>query len=954
MSAWMETATEVVGDIYEAFLDLVVDKGVVEERVGSLSEEVRKQVGKGARIDARVLRLMSISGKGGWHENPRLLEKFARSSNVTLLDHLLSVTRGAMLLAALDWLGRNPQMDRALLGRRLRAMAVIAFLHDLDKLLQLPRDTPLPLEEVSGAMQRYCLTDFLGEAMPLSAGQVRYLIERVEATQTMRSPVKELPPRELEMVTGYVGLADKLDGIWLSGDPKTGGLQGVLKRLQADQTLASDLLRNWHPLEIFDPHHPFLLDELQRCLSSESYRKIGVPPLIEVHQDGRLYVLLPGDAFDRIVEAAIKRLCNALPFNLELNVSNRGTPALYNGQPDHAALRHFIAGLTDRDLGSLFRVQSSLISTLTEPLDALLNPIDLAPRWPNAAGATTTPYPSASELEPSARTYLHDAAHLALLLNLKTDTAAKKAGLPDYAGREAMLCEAVGEERPDWLQGVAEDNSRRVLSALWTTALAAMDEECWERIWGEGGLLQGWLEGAENKAGFREYITGRGTEVLVAVESHFRQLLGGGRIAPADEKAAGRCLFTDEPVPFDQTIDESLGLYQVRVSAFSGRDGRPESITSDRSHTNVGPVSIAEHKLRSQAHAEQGGKPEGVPTLISSPSTSGLFGGLKLASDQSMSAMSLYDLSRQEVKKGKTYQGAQGYRGRYRMARFERMAEKTADQVNQLRMLLQATARIGRPVHIFRGLPTQERSFFYYDAMPRMLADLIGGNSLRLEQIPVALDQLALAQTLLDTPELGYDVLRRYATPTTRFGGICLAWCHLHDRGDKSSRWVISQLHRRFLNQLETLDMSSEDGALVRLGRMAAGIQAGVSRTASANEELLVLHICMDAAYAARNLEQEDEQSLIYAVAGELETNLVRRGKAAARKYRDDKPLTDACLELAEFFVREIWNGVLKRRPPSQNNRRVLSSIYRMAFLQTVRNRPEHEKPLDPADAEGV
>ena len=288
------------------------------------------------------------------------------------------------------------------------------------------------------------------------------------------------------------------------------------------------------------------------------------------------------------------------------------------------------------------------------------------------------------------------------------------------------------------------------------------------------------------------------------------------------------------------------------------------------------------------------------------------------------------------------------------MARFERIAEKTADQVNQLRMFLQATGRIGRPLHLFRGLPTRERSFFYYDAMPRMLADLIGGNSLRLEQLPTALDQLALAQALLDTPGLGYDVLRRYATPTTRFGGICLAWCHLHDRGDKSSRWVMAQFHRHFLNQLETLDMSTEDGALVRLGRMAAGIQAGVSRMASANEELLVLHICMDAAYAARNLEQEDEQSLIYAVAGELETNLVRRGKAAARKYRHDKSLTDACLEVAEFFIREIWNGVLKRRPPSQNNRRVLSSIYRMAFLQTVRNRPEFEKPLDPADAEGV
>jgi len=146
--------------------------------------------------------------------------------------------------------------------------------------------------------------------------------------------------------------------------------------------------------------------------------------------------------------------------------------------------------------------------------------------------------------------------------------------------------------------------------------------------------------------------------------------------------------------------------------------------------------------------------------------------------------------------------------------------------------------------------------------------------------------------------------------------------------------------------------MSNEDGALVRFGKAAARIQAG--RTNSASEELLVFNLCMEAAYAARAAGQEDEQSLIYAVAGELETNLVRKGKAAARKYRDDKPLLDGCLEVAELFVREIWHGVLKRRPPSQTNRRVLSSIYRMAFLQTVRNRLENDKPLNPVEVEGV
>lgn len=951
MTAWMETATRVAGDIYQEFLEQVIDKGVLDERIGVLSDENHRKIQKGTHIDARVLRLMAVSGKGGWHSDPSRRKQFARSINVTLLDHLLSVIRGAMLLAALDWLGRNPEMDIALLQRRLRVIAVIAFLHDLDKLLQLQRNIALPLEEVSDAMGRYRLNEFLGDDIRLASEQVRYLIEQVEDTQNLRSPVRELPPREFESLTGYVALADKLDGIWLSGDSEKGGLTGVLKRLQTDQTLATDILREWKPLEIMDPHHPFLLDELQCWLSWSSVRRAGVPPLIEVHQDGRLFLLLPLQHFDLIVDQALKRLCADLPFRLELSISNRGVPALYNGQPDHQELQTFIADLDAHTLGSLFRVKTELKDTLTPPLDALLKELDLQPRWPGNGGATITPYPKPSELSIAAQEQLQRAAHLVLLLNLKLD-GAKKLGLSDYSAREAALLALLPAERPEWLSKINDDATRRVITALWVTALAQHNADLEGAIWGDEGLLQRWLEGKENQPGFRDGITGRGQQVIKAVERHFRQLLGGLRIVPEDESATGRCLFTDEPVPFDERIDEALGLYEVRVSAFSGRDGRVESITSERAHTNVGPVAVAEHKLRAQAHGRQGGKPGGVPTLISSPTTSGLFGGLRLPGDQSMAALSLYDLSRQEVKKGTVYQGTEIFQGRYRMARFERMAEKVEDQVNQLRMLLQATRRIGRPIHIFRGLPTFQRAFFYYDAMPRMLVDLIGSNSLRLEQIPEALDQLVLAQTLLDTHGLGYDVLRRYATPNTRFGAACLAWCHLRDRDESSTRWVMSRLQHEFLQQLENRTMSTEEGALVRLGKLAAGIQS--SRVSSANDELLVFKFCMETATAARAAGQVDEQSLIYAVAGELETNLIRKGKAAASKYREGQSLKDGCLELATFFVREIWNGVLKRRPPSQTNRRVFGSIYRMAFLQAVRNRPDDEKPAESAIAEGA
>ena len=231
--------------------------------------------------------------------------------------------------------------------------------------------------------------------------------------------------------------------------------------------------------------------------------------------------------------------------------------------------------------------------------------------------------------------------------------------------------------------------------------------------------------------------------------------------------------------------------------------------------------------------------------------------------------------------------------------------------------------------------------------MPRVIADLIGGNSLRLEQIPGALRQLQLAQILLETHGLGYDALRLYATPATRFSAICLAWCHLRDRDGNNQ--ILSQLQTDYFTSLENPIMFENSGPLVRLGHAAAQIQRRPLGKSSANEEMLVFKLCMEAANAARAAGQGDEQSLIYAVAGELETNLVRKEQAAARRHREDKSLLEGCLEVAELFVRTIWNDVLKHRPPSQRNRRILGSIYRMAFLHAVRS--QSETPVDKTSA---
>ena len=936
---WMSKATNAASKIYQCFLLEVFEKHLMEnDREGiPLSEKAQKQINKKTHIDHRVLRLMTISGKGGYSSDPAKNKLYSLYFNITLLDHLLSVTRGALMMASLDWLARNPEMEEAVLEQKLVIIAAIAFMHDTDKDLQLARNMPIPLEDMSERMERYGIPAFLNKFdLGLSPDQLRYLVEKVEATQAHRHPPETLLPRAYETLPRYVRIADQLDSTWASSDLETGGLHGVIECLQKDQgCFRSAFLKEWKEIRLFDPLHPFLLDELQRYLSRMSIHLTGIPPLIELHQDGHLFMLLPQSRYDEILQKSLKTLADGLPFNLTLDISNRGVPCLYNGSPSYDELENLITGLSTKQLSDLFKIKQNLKDEIKEPLDDLLSEIGLQPVWPaKFAGQLLPVYTNFNDFGPEEMEWLHRAACLVMLLNLKLETKSKD-DVPISSEREKELMSIVDETPPKWIASIQDDASRRTLIGLWVTALAAEDEDIEEALWNEDeGLLKNWLEGSEDRPGFNRFISGEGSEVIRGVKNRLEQMLSGERVSVTDEKAKGRCIFTDEPVPFSKTIKQATGLYGVKISAFSGRGGRPESVVMDSSHTNVGTSSLAEHKLHAQTHAIQGGRENGVPTLISSPVTSGLFGGLALRDDKSMAAMSVYDLSRTEIKKGRVLKGMELYQGRYRIARLERIPEKLEDQVNSLRLLMTACRRTGRPFHLFRGLPMLRKEFFYYDAMPRVLAELVGGNALCLEQLPEAIHQLHMANDLLETNGLGHDVLKLYAMPHTRFGAACMAFCHLEDNEEKKPD-LKKELKKEYMKYLEgEKSMSEQDGALVKLGKAAAGIQKNPGGRASKSDELLVFKICLDAVTAAIKNNQTDMTSLVYAVAGELETNLVRREKAGKRENRDNKRLMEGCEDVAEIFVNDVWKNAFGNKYPSQKSRRVLSSIYRIAFLK--------------------
>ncbi|WP_295541167.1 hypothetical protein [uncultured Thiohalocapsa sp.] len=915
----------------------VIEAHVLMDRVGALSEQKRKKVAAARDIDVRPVRLMTLSGKGGWAADPQIRARYAESTNVTLLDHLLSVVRGAVTFAALDTLAANPELDRNIFRSQLRVVAAIAFLHDLDKDLELARDTALPLEPLAARWSHYGLGDFVGPDHAMQPDQVRALIEHVEVSQGHRSPAVTAPSRTIRHLMRYVALADKLDGLWLKE-----GIDAVLERLSTDDTLSADFLKSLATIDLFDPHHPFLVDELQRYLSAQCERLAEVPPLIEIHQDGRLVMLIPAEQAEEIKQEGIKRLGRKLTralFQLRINVSVRAVPELLDAQPDHEDLLDYMAKASlDRDFSRLFLVKASFADAVhTANLDELLGGLGLSPAWPKATGQTLTPFPSPGELPAPAQLHLRRAAHLLVLLNHK-----QVKELPDYETRELQLLEAVGAERPQWIAALSDRISRQVFTGLWAVAVASVDAEVLQRVWGEEGLLQRWLEGPEGDRGLRDTIASKGGPIVDAVTEHFAAAIAN-RLVCAEGAGNKRCLFTDQPLTQRATFTPADKLYEVKKSAFSGRDGRLEDIDSAQGEAQVSPVSYAEHRFRSHMHAAAGGKPDGIPTLLSSPSTTGLFAALALDNEADFGSLSVYDLAREQISKGRVYRGFDAYRHRYRVARFERMPERTEGQVDQLRLLLQSTLRFGRPIHLFRGLPSPERAFFAFDAMPRRLADLIGGSRLRLEQIPTALERLESANLILSTNGLGFEVFDRYARPMTRLGAVCMAWAQLHDDAKDGQADRSGRFRREFEQLMEEPLMSDTEAPLVELGRAAARIQQRPRGGASANEELLSFNLSLETAIGAWKLGQRDAESLTMAVAGELETNLTRKQKIAAAKNRDGETLQDAFVAFARRFVETVWFDVLNGRPPAQASRRVLAGIYRMSFLTAPRPKSDAE-----------
>ena len=965
-SGW-DFALQTAVEVYGAFLTECVECYVSQDRTGPPPKSAPN------RIDGRPVRLVTISGKGGWSPEPGLASNWAASHNISLLDHLLSVVRGGLMFYLADaprpWFQETDFTQVQILAH---ALAAVGFLHDIDKDLGLARNAIIDVTSVAERMSRYGIGKFLERhGSSMSAAAMLNYIEEVEGTQAGRSAAAADFDKQIAATCRFIALADRLDSAFAStrADAES-GVAGVLSLLQSWPHFHHMALRKWSVLEMQDPIHPFLLDCWQSVLAEATERATGWLPLIELVHDGALLCLVPCADPNPIISLAKEQLPYRLPYGLRFSVNNRLACQFAGGRPSWEACLRLLDPESgwNRDFENLLALPRAYVQQHFAQLNDLFRQAGIETSWSPIAkgsGATVKPlwnYESVGDPTDwnACQSNVHALCVLVALLNHRD--VSKASSPPPATQREQELVQLLAEmglALPLLCEHITDGRARRVVLAVGAVGTIVglrqqhpdQAEELENAIWSPMGLAGLWLLGTGKRPGLADLIPDESRNMLIALRARFTSMMSRHSSVRAEGALSKHCILCNEPVAADQKVASTSHVHGIKVSAFSGRTGRHDHLSQDTGDTHLCLVCRAELQFRDKAQQESRvGRQGDLPPLITSPVTTGLFGGLAFTKDNTEKAMNLFDLNRLDIRKGTVYLGLDCQHGRIRMARLETLPRKDVDLVAFLRRALTAVQRTGRPLHIFSGAARRHPAIFYYDAMPGWLALLLGGDSLRLEQLSEAISKLDIYLAVANTPGLGIEWARQLADPRVDFqlGAVCVVWATAVDRRDDKTR-AHALTHLRIKMQEEALKLISVQGdtdmgiacnqdPLVRLACLVARIQRRCTTQSSTSQQLLCWNTALTCLLDLRALTQ-DREALVLGIASTLEEELKRKQQAAAAKHRDGQALADGCMVAARHFTEHVWVQVFKETEPSSQAQRRAAAVYRFALLESYKQR---------------
>jgi hypothetical protein len=932
-----------------AFANLLAD--VVKDHVfseaeraagsGELNEATLKKVKAGQTIDDRRPKLMTLSGKGGWSPDPEKRARYAAC---------LSNEKAA---------------------RNLRLIGAVAFLHDADKIIGTDRTEALEPADIAALMTRFGINDHLAKGgITIDPAQMLALIDECEKGRSGRlRPGERVPERWMLSCCIYVRLADRLEGAFLKHEASSVGTERIdaarRELSEFDGLRAKFDADSITEITIRNAQIPEMLDAFQIALSNACADISGQPPLMESHHDGIMTVVIPTAFRDEIVERALASAAAPLAPTLRIETNARGSLSLMGARITLAGLRGHVEDMPRKKLESLLRGKLNAIREARGRLDQLFagrGPLIATPDLETYAGQLVPLWIDTESFGARDQWILRRTLELLALMRhdngAPAQSSQRNAGLNTPPTREAQCVSfIVGHEGavPEWIEPFDDATRRLVIAAL--AAMTAWPERASRNDL--DAMASGWIDGRADATppvpGMNNEAADSENRLAEAMRSHLR-LLAGGETPTADETLGGRCHYSNEPVAKSAKIDKSTGLYGLKISAFSGREGRPAHFRSPKAETLVSVVAEAENRLRTIAFERDQRSAEGrnVPVRVTSPSTSGLYPALVFDRADAPEDFAMSDVLRTKIDGIHTkFNDETGLRKRHRIAHYEEFPArlvgngKEPGQLGFVAMVVKTAMRTGRPVHVFRGQPVPRPEFVYFDTLPGAIEMILGSNGLRLEQLPEALRLLRGIETCASTTGLGIDLAMAIADPATRFSAACDLMRRVDLRGDKTSMemsgsyWFADHLLRE-----ENTRMGKNDGAYVSYGKAVAAMQRAANASDGGGYSELGMKFAVEAAEQLAADGITDDESMIAAIAESLATNFKRNKQIASSIAREKRGIEELAAEAAAIFVQKVWHGPFENESPSSARRRIALATYRYSFTNESRRRLEMAKAI--------
>ena len=919
------------------------------ERVGALSEKKRQELAKGKVCDVRPSLWCTTSGKGGRMvaDSSKLTRSFDKEyRNVSLIDHSLSVANGAVAFAAVRLACDDIDSDR--FKRLCFTIGLLGFFHDLNKRVGAIELHSKPVTDLLDQYEKALgLTGLLEQyGVQLSLDDILQLVCFVESGSSASAGVSMLPRDLIYVAENYIRLADNLDSIWcrLSNTKRPWGIEGVLQHLHKMADLIPSPFKAWHHIQLYNPHTPLLLDELLKAFSSHCKALTGFPPLLESHHDGRLDLLVPKETAQDIIEAGLNSLLALVQPQLSIVMSSAKTPTIKGVVPE--SVEKLLESVKENpqcvsDLLPFHKGDADLLTCHDRWMDGVYEPTALQQQGKgNQTFSLSLPDEDHPAFEAAAL-----AATLRLLLSIPKGSA--KTYLRQSVRQQQLLklIESLSDE-----QVLPNCHSLISLQTVMAVYLAnqMFSDEATDEIRGElWSLMQHWYEGDEEQLGIQPCLAATlNNEREVSAVEQLRQLLNG-KMLGADSKGTftqQTCLITG--LPGEGRIEEADQLYGIKASAFSTRRGRPAVIGDGKGKTFVSDMGFVEYRLKAKYQGRS--KNVDMPLLVSSPTMTGLFSGLRLKNDNFLS-FATYDLVRETLGEKAVMVGPEIFNHRVRLARYEVFTGKLDEQIDFIRRIVIAVRRTGRPVHVFRGLPSSRSEILYIDFLPNTLKRLLGGkNSFVLEDLPQIQLQLNMARTVLQCCNQGHSLLRDILSGQP-LSGLCVAKMSIEDRiqqNIKNKQFTENNEFRKGQTLLADRiqearqSMSESEKTVLLFAAKAATLQKRFNVQSSRREQQLVLWLCLDTAKSCLVDGINDRDSIVRAIEGVLENKVLSDRYGGSKGYRTDSALA-TCEDIALFFVDRIWLKLLGGKPPSRRFNKTMTEMYRMEMLHIYQSRSD-------------